>query len=227
MSIKYYLRHNNLKKDKKEYRASVVHRDHIVMEKVIDRMLQRGSTVTKGDIIAVFENFKRTIENYLQEGCTVKTPFANFSSSIKGSFTGVNDVFDKGRHKVVPVVNAGRELHAHYREGIPTQKVEPTTNQPNPSTYTDINSGQIDKMITPDGMAKIWGSRLKFDINDPSQGIFFTDADGREYRASLIGENSPSKLIFRVPADLSKGEYKVSVRNDNGTGVFRKDLVVE
>jgi len=227
MSIKYYLRHNNLKKDTTEYRASVVHRDHISLERVINRMLEQGSTVTKADALSVLTNFQRVIEQYLEEGCTVKTPFANFSSSIKGSFSGVTDVFDNGRHKIVPVVNAGRELHAHYRQGIPTHKVEATINAPNLLTYKDIDSGKKDTIITPGGMAKIWGSRLKFDLNDPSQGIFFIDVDGREYRASVIGENSPSKLIFNAPADLSKGEYKVSVRNDNGTGVFKKDLVVE
>ena len=225
MSIKYYLRHNNLKKDTREYRASVVHRAHVSLEEVIKRMLEQGSTVTRADILGVLINFQRVIEKYLHEGCTIKTPFANFSSSIKGPFTGVSDMFDSGRHRVIPVVNAGKDLHAHYRQGIPTQKVEATTNIPNLLTYNDIDSGERDKVVTPNGLAEIRGSRLKIDKTDPSQGIFFIDKTGHEYQVSIIAQNKPSLLNFKVPLDLPKGVYKVSVRNDKGRGVLKEDLV--
>ena len=109
---------------------------------------------------------------------------------------------------------------------MPTQKAEATKNDPNLLTYKDIDSGKNDKIITPDGIAEIHGSRLKFDTNDSSHGIFFIDTNKREYRVSIIAQNRPSFLNFKAPADLSKGTYQVSVRNDNGTGVFRKDLVV-
>ena len=41
MSIPYYLRENNLKKDQDEYRTGVVHRRYVPLERVINRMLYR------------------------------------------------------------------------------------------------------------------------------------------------------------------------------------------
>ena len=125
------------------------------------------------------------------------------------------------------MVNAGKELHDLYRKGMSTQKVKAKSIIPNLESFRDVNSGNIDSLITPHGMGEISGYRLKVDPDDPSQGVFFTDSDNHELRVTIIGQNRPSLLSFMIPADLPKGRYTLSVRNDKGKGTLANKLIVE
>ena len=227
MSIKYYIRRNNLKKDTREYRATVVHRNAVDMDQVIDRIINQGTTVNVPDILGVFANFEMAIHHFLEEGCSVRTPFANFSSSIKGIFTEITDNFNPEKHKIVAVVNPGKNLRKFYKKGHKTQKVRHDSHVPNPRTFTDVISGEENKVITPNGMGKIRGSYLKYDHEDPAHGIFFKSTNKKEFRVTIIGQNKPSTLFFMIPEDLPKGQYRIHQRNERGSGILYKDLTVE
>ncbi len=67
-------------------------------------------------------------------------------------------------------------------------------------------------MLTPGGMGRLYGARLKFDPSDPRQGIFFIAADKTETRAGCAAENVPQQLIFLIPPLLA-GTYTLEVRN--------------
>ena len=226
MSIQYYVRENNLKKDKREYRATVVHNNTVDMDQVIDRIINQGTTVNVPDILGVFANFQMAIQHFLEEGFSVKTPFANFSTSIKGTFSEFSDDFDPKKHKIVGVVNPGKELRKFYKKRHKTQKVKRKSHVPNPSDFTDVVSGEKNKVITPNGMAKIIGHYLKYDQDDPKQGIFFKHENRQEYRVSIIGQNKPSTLFFMNPQDLPRGQYQIHLRNERGSGYLHKDLTV-
>jgi hypothetical protein len=77
-----------------DYRAYVGAFNTVDLKNLINWMLERGSTVTKADILSVFEDFGAALEFMLNEGYNVNTPFANFRSGIKGIFMGNTDVFD-------------------------------------------------------------------------------------------------------------------------------------
>ena len=72
---------------------------------------------------------------------------------------------------------------------------------------SDTRNGQL----TPGNIAQIRGSRLKFDISDPAQGIYLIAADGLETKVTTIARNMPAQLDFLVPVLIS-GEYKLEVR---------------
>ena len=79
MSISYYLRKNHLTEEPNDYRAYVSASNTVDLENLINWMLERGSTVTKADILSVLEDFGSALEFMLNEGYNVNTPFANFS----------------------------------------------------------------------------------------------------------------------------------------------------
>ena len=110
MSISYYLRKNHLTEEPDDYRAYVSASNTVDLENLINWMLERGSTVTKADILSVFEDFGSALEFMLNEGYNVNTPFANFRSGIKGVFMGNTDVFDTSRHQVRPRISTGLRL---------------------------------------------------------------------------------------------------------------------
>ncbi len=48
--------------------AHVISSRQVDLDEVIERMIDRGSTVTKADILSVMEDFQSTVENLLSEG---------------------------------------------------------------------------------------------------------------------------------------------------------------
>ncbi len=173
MAVNYYLRQNKLGKDGKTYMANVISRGTFEHDYIIEVMLTRGSTVTRADILSVLSDYHDTIESFLQNGYNVKTPLANFSSSIRGIFNDYGEYYQEGRHKIYPVINPGKRLLRFYRERMKAHIVRPNQNIPRLNSFTDIVSGSKSKWITPGSMAEITGSLLKIDKESDTSGIFF------------------------------------------------------
>ena len=232
MPIKYVLRENNLSDDPDDYMARIRHVGIARMKTIIERMIQRGSTVTRADIVSVLENYYATIESLLLEGMSVTTPLDHFSLSVKGIFRGADDTFDPARHRLHATIIAGPRLRKALREGGEMVKEEMIKPTPNPVDYVDLNSGERNGTLTPGGMGRLIGHRLKFDPADPQQGIFFIAADGTERRVSVVGKNKPGELLFLVPEELTAGAYRLEVRvrpkwsRDMHTGALEAALIV-
>jgi hypothetical protein len=212
MSVNFYLQQNNLATDPDEHTAVVVSAGTVEQEGVIQRMIERGSTVTEADILAVLHDYHAAIESLALDGFKVLTPGVNYFTCIKGVFKGQSDSFDPSRHRVEPSTRPGKQYRRTIRERARVRKVEASKPAPNPLTYTDFGSQQSNSVITPGGMAQIVGHRLKFDAADPGQGIFFTAEDGTATRVDMLGKNNPAELMFLTPASLAPGDYTLAVR---------------
>jgi hypothetical protein len=214
MSISYYLRKNTLTEEPDDYRAYVSATNTVELESLINWMIERGSTVTRADILSVFEDFNAALEFMLNEGYNVNTPFANFRSGMKGVFMSNTDVFDSSRHQIGSRISAGKRLRDYYRKRIETTKLESAPMNPNLLEFIDHTSAKNNSTATPGGMATLTGHRLKYDPEDENQGVFFIAGDGTETKVTVIGQNTASKLSFDVPKDLTIGEYQLVVRNN-------------
>ncbi len=212
MTIAYVLFENNLTEAPNDYMAMVQPTGTAELENVIQRMIERGSTVTKADILSVLEDYYSAIESMALEGVNVNTPLANYGVSIKGIFNGADDSYDPSRHQVAGTVSPGKRYRKTIRERAQTSKREARKPAPNLVVYVDINSGERDSLLTLGGMGQIIGHRLKFDSTDPLQGIFLIGADGVEAKIATVGKNMPSELMFLIPSILPTGEYTLEVR---------------
>ena len=221
MSISYVLYENNLTSDPNDYIARVRPVGAIDLNGVIERMMQRGSTITKADALAVLQEYHLAIETLLLEGFTVQTPSANYGVSIKGTFDGQTDSFDASRHHVEGTLNVGRELRRMLREKAQVQKQESAKPHPTPLQYSDLNSGERNSILTAGGMGQIVGHRLKFDATNPQLGIFFIASDGTASRVDVVGRNKPAELMFLVPTSLTSGDYTLEVRALFGSEIRR------
>jgi len=230
MPIQYALRENRLTPEPDDYIASVTATRTVVLKDVIDRMVAQGSSITSADILSVFDNFEKALESLLSEGANVNLPFANFSSSIKGTFNGAGDSFDSSRHQITSVINAGSQLRQAYSQGFTAKKMETVEVIPHIVEYVDLNTGDRNSTMTTGGMGQISGHRLKFDAEDEAQGIFLIDNKNQAQKVSVIGENKPSRLMFLVPADLTQGdtilEVRANISNQFKVGRFSQTLTV-
>ena len=86
MSLDYALFENHLTSDPNDYMAVVQNQQSKNQEDVIDLMVSRGSTVTKAEALAVFEEYALAVEQLVKNGHAVNTPLFNLSLSVKGVF---------------------------------------------------------------------------------------------------------------------------------------------
>ena len=169
--LKYALRENLLTPEPNDYMAQVTDSQSYNLEKIIDKMIERGSTLTKADITATMQIYTETICSLLEEGFQINTPLINTSMSISGVFDGATDSFDSSRHNVNINITPGTKLKETLSK-VKTQKVEATSTDPFVTEVKDIVSGVVNECLTAGGILQAAGSRLKFDNADEAQGVF-------------------------------------------------------
>ena len=212
MPISFALHPNNLTADPDDYTAIVQFTSSVDLDGLVERMVNSGSTVTKADILAVLEDYHATIIHLVLEGYKVTTPTANYGASIQGHFAGWQDSYSPDRHRLRATVSTGANLRRAMARRGRTQKLETVKPCPKLLEFFDYSSDSPDHLLTPGGMARLTGHRLKFDPTDLVQGIFFTAGDGQVSRVEVVAQNRPGELLFQIPAGLSPGEYAVEVR---------------
>ncbi|PAU94562.1 hypothetical protein CK503_07140 [Aliifodinibius salipaludis] len=211
MSIKYSLIPNNLTSDPEDHMAVVQDQTSRTIDDIIDEIADRGSTVTKADILSVVEEYQAVIAKFLEDGDSINTPLFRTSASISGVFEDQTDSFDRSRHYVRLNVNPGPRI-GEISEDLPVEKVAATRVEPVLELFKDFASDTQNDTVTPGGAAELRGSHLKVDPSDANQGVFFIASDGTEIKADTIMRNKPANLIFMVPDTLTSGEYEVEVR---------------
>jgi hypothetical protein len=181
--------------------------------------------VTRADVLAVLDNFFTTIEGLLLLGFNVTTPGANYRVGIKGGFDGQTDSFTPGRNSVEASINPSARLRRAMQRAQ-VQKQESSERLPRPLNYTDLNTGELNNRMTPGGIGRLTGYRLKFDPADANQGIFFIN--GSTTQVDVVGKNDPSELMFLVPASLTSGNYSLEIRSAIGnTAVLHTGLLAD
>lgn len=210
MALKYALFENHLTDDPSDYMAVVQLQASKSQEDVIDLMIGRGSTVTKAEALSVLEEYAAAIEQLLREGQALNTPLFNLSPTIKGVFTSEDESYNAATHTVKINVTPGKRLKQVANE-IEVQRVAGGSPQPDLLYVDDLGSGTRNEQLTPGNIARLKGSRLKFDPTDPLQGIFLVSEANAETRISTVSRNKPAQLDFLVPA-VAPGLYKLVVR---------------
>ncbi|NJK95838.1 MAG: DUF4469 domain-containing protein [Bacteroidales bacterium] len=212
MPVRFGLIENHLTADPGDYMAVVTDNDTFTEDGIIDRMISRGSTVTKAEALSVLEEYGLALEDILKGGNNVNTKLFSIYPSIAGVFNGQSDGFDKSRHAVRLNITSGSRLNKIIGS-IQVQRVELTSPAPVLQKFTNLRTKTINESFTPGQIASIAGLMLKFDEADPLQGIFFIAADSTETRVSNVSKNKPSELLFFVPDSLTTGTYQVEVRS--------------
>ena len=84
--LKYCLRENLLTAKPDDYMAQVTDSQVFTLEDVIDRMVKRGTTVTRTDLAALMQLYTQECTYIVEEGGTLNTSLINTSFSISGVF---------------------------------------------------------------------------------------------------------------------------------------------
>ena len=237
MTIDYKLHEYNFATGA-DYRARVQYQRVIDLDGVINEMAMHNTGISRAIMMAVFQEFFKTLLYLLLQGHKIVTPFGVFGVTIKGTFETPDDKFDSRRHTLELTITPGDQLKQDFAAKARVRKRRLKLPQPELNqclTVTDSTSGSL----IPGRMASIQGRNLKFDLSDPTQGIFLTpvksnqnpESIGPPIRVEDVGHNKGRKLIFVVPLDLPAGTYRLEVcarfgRHSLRTGQLGKLLIV-
>jgi len=214
MSIDYALYRNHLIKDKIEYAAKVIPTRSATMEDIVAQMLLQGSTITRTDIIAVLEDAVKAVEHMLLDGKRVNFgDLVLLSTGLKGSFSTLQDGYDRSRHYVVAKAVPGIRIKRAIQNNCVVNKVERSRLGAEIYVYNDLGSGTENSSLTAANIGCIQGKRLSFDTAAADEGIFFVSvSDNTETKVSIIQKNKPAEIVFLVPPSLVTGMYTLVLR---------------
>lgn len=211
MPLKYGLTPNTLSTKGGNYIAVASGNDTYTTERIVEIMIQKGSTVTRAEALAVIEEYHSAVEQLVSEGAIVHTDLFTISSGIAGNFDHETDGFDPRKHRVKLHFKAGERL-LKARQRIRLQKKILNRRVPFLRQFTDLSTNVTDDSFTPGQAARIKGTLLKFDAQDPAQGIYLIAEDRSETKVVTLILNNPSELMFIMPDALRKGSYQLEVR---------------
>lgn len=211
MTVRYGLGLNHLTEDPDDYLAVVTECTTSNVNKIMERMIGKGSTVTKAEGLSVIEEFEYAVVEEVKDGHIVSTDLFRISPSISGVFKDENDSFDPSRHTIKLNISAGPRLQEIISK-IELKKVALSTAEPVIEKFVDLKTKAENQSFTPGQVVSIKGSLLKFDEEDTQQGVFFIASDDSETRATDFVKNKPSELMFFVPDTLTSGTFQLEVR---------------
>ncbi len=234
MSLKYALLENLLTARLDEHTAQLQDVKSHDLQDIIDKMVERGSTVKKTDTLALLNAFFDTVRAITEEGGTINTGLINTHFSIPGVFEEATDTFDRQRHSVRLNVSAGKELKEVLRH-IKMEKTSTLKALPHILEVKDIVSGTVNERLTSSGLVEITGSRLKIYGTSEGNGIAIVNSEGARFKPAVLVSNNPAKLIAILP-ELATGEYTLQVTTQYNyrekglkeprTGAFNRHLMV-
>ena len=184
MTVNFALYRNETLPDPKQCTARVQLVGTADLEAVVAFMMETA-TVAKPDVLGVLEGFFNAVEYLLLDGKHVRTPLAVFRPAVGGIFVDEQDGFDPDRHTIRAAVSAGARLRQAFRLRAKANKIHSAAPLPVPKRFCDVESGEDNGALTPGGQGRVLGLHLRFDPDDPEQGVFF-----------LAEDESPAPLIF-------------------------------
>jgi len=182
----------------------------LTRDELIDRMTARGTTITKTDLLAVFNLADEEISKAAANGESINLPLLNTSFSLSGVYDSAMDVFDGNRHKLNLNLTKGVLLREAEKK-VKLVKTSAVAPLPNIMEVKDFRSGTVNDRLTPDGVVEARGFNLKIDGDDPACGLWFVSEDGlQQMKAEIFIENKPSKITAFIPG-LSLGAWQIRV----------------
>ena len=172
--------------------------------------------LSETDMRTVFKHFIEHLALFLPQGNTIQTPLGTFSLSVRQPQRAPGEFIDTQNmttDKVQLRLRCEASLLARIKSATSLTLVDtPATALPVVLRSEATESSGYNRAI-PGEVIHLVGSRLGFDPNETTAGVFFIDSKGQAFRASVYTRLGSKTVDVKVPA-LSAGEYTLEVRNN-------------
>jgi len=239
-TIKCYLYDNILTEDPNDFIARVSSERSLNVRDVCSSAVARGGADVSAAAMehAVNLFFKEMAYN-LCDGFSVNTGWFTASAHVRGVFGSPNETFDRMKHTLSFDFTQGALLRREL-DAVTVQILGVADASLSIMQVTDVKTGSVNDLLTPNRNLKIAGSKLKIAGGNVANGVYFVNqATGERIKvdATDIVTNNPSELIIVIPALLTGVSYRLEVTTQFGsntkqllkeprTAVFDRDLTI-
>jgi hypothetical protein len=226
---KIWLIENKLTKNvKNDYIAEVSTSGNTLRNEDIAQSIITGRRELRYEtILSILSERDDMVGDSLLAGSSFQDKNFHYKPRIAGAWIGSNSTFNAGEHKITvdttPTIVYRKRLDEEVAVEVLGVK---TDGGANIGLVTDLTTGKTDGTITPSGDIVITGDKMKIAPDDEEGlGIFFIDAAGTEIPLDHpMSENNPKKILCRVPASLTDGEYTLKIiTRYAGSGTLLKE----
>ena len=224
--IRVYLYENLLTENPNDFSAKVISERSLTVKEICKTAVKRGGAPSTAE--AMEHNamlFLKEMAYQLMDGFSVNAGYFTANAQVRGVFNNEKETFNPQKHSILFRFNQGELL----RREIPNIEVQVMGLGEVDiviSHVIDSKTGSVNDLITPGGMLKIKGGKLKIVGDNGTIGVYFKrDNEGEPYRVQDrdIIVNNPSELIVEVP-DMPSGSYQLMVVNQySGSAVLLKE----
>ena len=210
--IRVYLYENFLTPNPDDYSAKVVSERTLNIKEICKTAVGRGGAPSTAE--AMEHNvmlFLKEMAYQMMDGYSVNTGYFTANAQVRGVFDSPAETFNPAKHSVLFRFNQGDVL----RKEIPNIKVQVMGVGESGimiSHVVDVKTGSVNDLLTPGGMLKIRGGKLKIAGDNPQVGVTFEDEAGNAVRVDErdVIVNNPSELLVQIPA-LPAGRYQLTI----------------
>jgi len=210
--IHYSLTKDRMNPETGGYIAKVKQWAKTDLDNIMDYMVAEGTGLTRPQALAYFEKLMQSIEHFIEIRGGITTPLFQVRTTISGVFLNKSDMFDPSRHSINLRIRPGFRLKK-LKSRLKLEKEISRVHTPFPESFIDTGSETTNRLATPQSIAVLKGDNLKFDPNDPNQGVFFIPENGSNasIRTNFYSRIKPSEINFLIPP-LPTGNYTIVVQ---------------
>ena len=237
--IRAKLYDNLLTPDPNDFSAKVISERSLNIKDICESSATRGGAdISAPAMQHGVELFLKEMAYLLCDGFSVNTGYFTAVPSIRGAFSSPTENFNSNKHSILFQFTQGDTL----RKEIANVEIEilgVAESGTEIMQVTDVKTGSVNDLITPNRNLKIIGSKIKLAGDHPDIGLVFIDETNPSnifmVEMTDFAVNNPSELIIIIPEDMPIGQYKLQLTTQYGgtkslktprTVVFDKILTV-
>lgn len=211
--IKAILFPNWLTDDPNDYSARVVSERSLNVPEICSTAVNRGGATTTAEAMEHNVNlFLKEMAYQLCDGFSVNTGYFTATTLIRGVFNSPTETFNPEKHSLIFQFNQGETLRKEL-DSIEVNITGVGESSITVAQVTDVKTGSVNDLLTPNRNLKIRGYKLKLVGDHPEVGVYFVNeatAERTKVDATDIVTNNPSELVIVIPA-LIAGIYTLEV----------------
>ena len=223
--IRAYLHDNPLTDDPNDFSARVNSERSLSVREICESATARGGAdVPAASMAHATELFFKEMAYQLCDGYSVNTGYFTATPLIKGVFNDPKEQFNSEKHSILFQFNQGETL----RKELPTIEVEimgVADSGASIMQVTDMKTGSVNELLTPNRNLKINGNKLKIAGDNPNVGVYFVN-QSTQVRMRVIPTdiviNNPSEVMIVIPT-LPKAAYRVEIVTQYAVGSILKE----
>jgi hypothetical protein len=212
--IKAWLYDNLLTQDNPNDYIARVHADRSLnVSDICESAVARGGADVPAAAMEHAVNlFLKEMGYRLCDGFSVNTGWFTAGVHIRGVFDSPDENFDPKKHTLLFEFHQGATLRKELEQvGVDILGIAETGAVI--AQVTDVKTGSINDMLTPDRNLKISGHKIKIAGDSETDGVYFVNQDTQQ-RSKVdvtdIVTNNPSEVIVVIPS-LPAGTYYLEI----------------